>query len=148
MAHDARKVAEYVLWLGRDSAVTPMRLLKLVYISNGWMLALHDKPLFNESAEAWQYGPVVPSVYHAYKRFGGTAITDIPNTEPAGFSDDERQLLQQVWDAYRQFSAIQLSALTHQSNTPWEITRRLCGAGAPISNDLIKDHYRMLSQRQ
>lgn len=146
MAHDARSVAQYVLWLGRDAAMTPMRLLKLVYISHGWMLAIHDKPLFNESSEAWQYGPVVPSIYHAYKHFGGNFITDIPKIEPSGFSPEERDLMAGVWDAYRQYTAIQLSALTHQPNTPWAITRQLSGPGAQISNDLIKQHYRMLAE--
>jgi uncharacterized phage-associated protein len=125
-----------------------MRLLKLVYISHGWMLALYDKPLFQESAEAWPYGPVVPSVYHAYKRFRGNVISGTPTAEPQGFSSDERNLMGQVWEAYKPYTALQLSALTHQPNTPWEITTRLIGAGAPISNDLIKEHYRELAARR
>ena len=122
-----------------------MRLQKLIYISHGWMLALHDKPLFTDSPEAWQYGPVVPSVYQQYKQFGGNTITDIPLVEPEGFSAEETNLMRGVWEGYRGYSAIQLSALTHQPNTPWAITRQLSGPGTPISDDLIKEHYRMLA---
>ena len=146
MAHDARSVAQYVLWLGRGSAMTPMRLQKLIYISHGWMLALLDKPLLTESPEAWQYGPVLPSVYHAYRQFGGNTITDVPEQEPSGFSTEEKDLMAKVWEAYKGFTAIQLSALTHQPNTPWAITRSLIGHRAPISNDLIKQHYRELAE--
>jgi uncharacterized phage-associated protein len=145
MAHEAKRVAEYVLWLGREASVTPMRLLKLVYISHGWMLALRDQPLFRESAEAWRYGPVVSSVYHAYKQFGGNTITEVPAQEPAGFSDDEKNIMSQVWTAYLPYNGVQLSALTHQPNSPWEITVRESGMGARISNDLIKEYYRNLS---
>lgn len=146
MAHDALSVAQYVLWLGRGSDISPMRLQKLIYISHGWMLALLDKPLFSDTPEAWQYGPVVPSVYQQYKKFGGNAISAIPDREPQGFSPDEKNLMEKVWEAYKGFTAIQLSALTHQPKTPWAITRELVGPGAAISNDLIKDHYRTLAE--
>ncbi len=145
MAHDALSVARYVLWLGRGTDMTPMRLQKLIYISHGWMLALLDKPLLADTPEAWPYGPVLPSVYQAYKKFGGNVITDVPDQEPTGFSPEERDLMGKVWEAYKGFTAIQLSALTHQPNTPWAITRQLSGSGAPISNDLIKEHYRALA---
>jgi uncharacterized phage-associated protein len=144
MAHEAKRVAEYVLWLGREASVTPMRLLKLVYISHGWMLALCDQPLFRESAEAWKYGPVVSSVYHAYKQFGGNTITTVPATEPDGFSENEKSIMSQVWTAYLPYDALQLSALTHSTNSPWEVTVRESGMGAQISNDLIKEYYRRL----
>jgi uncharacterized phage-associated protein len=146
MAHSATSVARYVLWLGRGTDMTPMRLQKLIYISHGWMLALLDKPLFSDTPEAWQYGPVVPAVYQEYKKFGGNAITDVPASEPEGFTPEEKNLMQKVWDSYRGFSAIQLSSLTHQPNTPWAITRQLVGNGAAISNDLIKEHYRVLAE--
>ena len=68
---DARTVAEAVLWIRRDVQTTPMHIIKLVYLSHGWMLGLHDTPLLWEPVEAWQYGPVVPSVYHLYKGWGG-----------------------------------------------------------------------------
>jgi uncharacterized phage-associated protein len=122
-----------------------MRLLKLVYISHGWMLALCDQPLFRESAEAWKYGPVVSSVYHAYKQFGGNTITAIPQAEPSGFSDNEKSIMSQVWTIYLPYNALQLSALTHSPNSPWAITVRESGLGARISNDLIKEYYRTLS---
>src|SRR5688500_7025998 len=119
--HDPRSVARYLLWLagrGPDPSVTPMQLLKLVYISHGWMLGLHGRPLLNEPVEAWRYGPVVPSVYRAYKRYGGGPIAEVPSQEPQGFSDDEREVMRQVWQKYGQFSGIKLSTMTHQPTSP------------------------------
>jgi uncharacterized phage-associated protein len=145
MAHDSKQVAQYILWLAREKPITPMQLLKLTYLSHGWMLGLYGKPLLRESVEAWQYGPVIPTVYHTYKRFGGRSITDIPLQEPAGFTDEERDVMQQVWNIYGKYDGIQLSSLTHKPGTPWAITRQMCGNGAQIPNDLIQNHYRALA---
>ena len=43
-----------LLHLGNQSGagLTPMQVLKLVYISHGWMLGLHQRPLFEEDVEA------------------------------------------------------------------------------------------------
>ncbi len=35
-------VAAHLLWILRDILSTPMHLLKLTYISHGWMLGLYD----------------------------------------------------------------------------------------------------------
>jgi len=147
VAHDSQKVAKYILWYSRQTPITPMQLLKLAYISHGWMLGLYGKPLLAESAEAWRYGPVIPSIYHCYKKFGGNFITDTPQAEPEGLSDQEKNLIQQVWDIYGKYSGLQLSALTHKPDTPWDITRKCVGNGAAISNDLIEEHYRSLAAK-
>ena len=99
--HDAKRVAEYILWLAnRDrNPLTPMQVLKLVYICHGWMLGLTGRPLIRESAQAWTYGPVVPSVYHQYKTWGGNSILDGPESKPKGFEPIEERIIEQVWGA-------------------------------------------------
>ena len=97
--------------------------------------------------QAWTYGPVVPSVYQRYKRFGGNYITDVPDQAPEGFSADERDLMQQVWRRYGHFTALQLSGMTHQPGTPWAITRELA-PGAIIPNELIRDYYQRLAHER
>src|SRR5208282_4587731 len=56
------------------SRVDPLKLQKLVYFAHGWHLALRDQPLIDELVEAWDYGPVVPSLYHQFKRYGNQSI--------------------------------------------------------------------------
>lgn len=145
--HDAKRVAEYVLWLAKDNPITPMQLLKLVYLSHGWMLGLYSRPLIQDAVQAWEYGPVVPSVYHRYKKYGGGFIKDVPDSEPTDFSAKERQVMRQVWEQYGELTGLRLSALTHQRDSPWDITRRTVGLGEAISNDLIEQHYHQLAQR-
>ena len=79
MSISAITVANFFVRKGieeQDSGMTPMKVLKLSYIAYGWYLALYDSQLFNEPIQAWQYGPVIPSVYRAFKEYGNGRITE------------------------------------------------------------------------
>jgi len=114
-----------------------MAIQKLVYFAHGWMLATYGRPLISQRVEAWNYGPVIRDLYDAFKRFG-----DLPITEPAKavqmtgtafrvthpripkYQDPEvTRLLDQVWHAYKHFTAIQLSNITHLPGSPWSTAR-------------------------
>lgn len=75
--HNPLAIANYFIELAKndDNLVSPMKLQKLVYFAHGWCLALADKPLINEKVEAWQYGPVVGSLYREFKKYGNEGIT-------------------------------------------------------------------------
>ena len=55
--------------------------------------------------------------------------------------DDHRAVVEAVEDAYRRFSAVQLSTMTHQKGSPWHITIKKHGQNAVIPNPLIQSHY-------
>jgi uncharacterized phage-associated protein len=134
-------------------SVTPMKILKLVYISHGWHLGIFDAPLIEEPVLAWQYGPVVSSVYHEFKRYGNTNVDDtgfvfndkmevvVPVAEKENWD-----FLDKVWAVYRKYSGVELSALTHEKGTPWDIVWNDKGGSliknAQIPNELIKEHYK------
>jgi uncharacterized phage-associated protein len=127
--------------------ITPMKLVKLTYIAHGWHLAMKDgKELLGEPVQAWQYGPVVPSVYHAFKDCGSNQVTVplFPDTIKL-IDTSEEEFLNEVWTAYGKYTGLQLSTLTHQPNTPWSVVwNQLNGknrSSAIIPNDLIKKHY-------
>ena len=109
-SREPRLAAEQILWLRRGTETTPMHVLKLVYISHGWTLGLYGRSLINEPAEAWRYGPVVPSVYHRYKSFRGDPITTDPVDRSDAFDDEQRDVIEQVHEVYGDFTAAQLSA--------------------------------------
>ena len=135
-------VARQILWLRQDLDTTPMHVLKLVYLCHGWMLGIHGDPLISEPVEAWPYGPVVPTLYHRYKRFGGGIIVGEQVAEQPGLDASAAALIESIEAVYRPCSAFQLSALTHQPGTPWDVTRRKSGIGSVIPNALIREHYR------
>jgi uncharacterized phage-associated protein len=131
--------------------LTPMALMKLTYLAHGWHLGLTSEPLSYEKPEAWQYGPVFRNLYHSLKQHGSSPI---PAEEAREFSripkDDEyaHALIDQVWDRYKSFNGIQLSALTHQEDSPWYKTWHEFGGklrkGKEIDNELIAAHYQEL----
>ena len=88
-------------------SITNIVLQKLLYYSKGWSLGLLDKPCFENAIHAWEWGPVVPSVYNVYEPFGRHSI-EIPK-------DDEIQdsvLLDAIVRVYGQMKPFDLSDQT------------------------------------
>ena len=138
-------VADEILKIAKKEgrSLTPMQLVKLVYIAHGWSLAIRGHGLFSDPIEAWKYGPVIPSLYHATKQFGRGAIPFdlIDEDSPSELSDDLRSFLQDVFDKYGDLDGIQLSSLTHRYGTPWHDVYRPYISHIRIPDDLIKQHY-------
>lgn len=120
MVMDARDIADYLLAkidTEAGDSITNLKLQKVLYYAQGWALAVLGKPLFDEVVEAWKYGPVVPSIYHAFKKFGDGAI--MPNDAPKGALPGEiAALIDQVWDRYGNMSGTDLVRQPHRES-PW-----------------------------
>ena len=139
-------IANYFIRKAADAGVplTPMKLIKLVYIAHGWYLALAGKGLIREPIEAWRYGPVIESLYHAFKCYGNkplplSAATDAVITDNE--HEDIRRLLDRVWELYSKFTPAQLSTITHQPDTPWSQVYDPNQRSVIIPDELIKKHY-------
>ncbi|PRY46965.1 putative phage-associated protein [Spirosoma oryzae] len=119
----ARDVAEYILQLAdsevSDNDVTNLKLQKLVYYVQGFHLAMFDKTVFSDPIAPWQYGPVVSELYHTYKENGGSVIKPTAEYTPTeAFSEEQENLIKEVFNVYGQFSAWKLRDMTHQE-LPW-----------------------------
>jgi uncharacterized phage-associated protein len=150
-------IANHFIQKSTDNCVplTPMKLLKLVYISHGWYLGLSGKPLISDQVQAWKYGPVVPQLYQYFKKFGDSAITEKAyyQTKEGSYyytlSDTNlATFLDKVWNVYCNFSGLELSALTHEKDTPWDlIWNKFNGStfqGAIIPDNIIEQHYKAM----
>lgn len=140
----AISVANEFIRLGMQDGnkFTPMQLLKLVYISHGWMLGFFNRPLINENIEAWKYGPVIPDLYQAVKNYGRDFVDrEIPNSFPEQLTDEEKSVINFVYRKYGNLDGIRLSMITHQKDTPWSDVFSHEGWGDVIPNDVIRGHY-------
>jgi uncharacterized phage-associated protein len=141
VSYDAVAVANYLV--SRDLAehdrkptLTNMALQKILYFAEGRYLAGHDQPLFENPIEAWDYGPVVPDVYHAFKSYGSKPITapaktlvaddhlrawrwSTPEVPPTPDTAADRAFLDQIWADYGSRSAVNLMAESHRQDGPW-----------------------------
>jgi uncharacterized phage-associated protein len=149
MPYPAAAIANEFIRRGRTEniGVDPLKIQKLVYLAHGWHLAFLGMPLIREHIEAWKYGPVVPVLYRAFRRFGFSSIDTemkVPDDSPPL---DERTcaLLGEVWKTYRHKSGVELSMLTHETGYAWDLTRHMNedGWSSPvIDNSLIRDEFR------
>lgn len=141
--HDSKVVANHFLALAEEKkdTLTPMQLLKLVYIAHGWMLGLYGRPLIKDEVQAWQYGPVIPHLYNKIRHFKSNAVTGSLSCDNETLDNEERSIVEQVYNIYGHLSGPHLSRLTHQIGSPWALTYRPGDFGAVISNDVIEDHY-------
>lgn len=136
-------VADHILWLrtARNEETTPMHVIKLVYIAHGWMLGIYNVPLINEDVEAWKYGPVISSVYHRFKFYGATPI-DIPvRNQYKNMSKEQSIVIKKVVEEYSEFTALQLSTITHFEHSPWSKVVNDYGVGTIIPNQVIRQYY-------
>ena len=150
-------VADYFI-ARTGGRLTPLQVIKLTYIAHGYSLALLNEPLIEETVEAWKYGPVVPSLYHAAKKYGGGKITEllycgVPTNDRESVegaidfieghvSDEQKEVLDGVLDTYGKFTGFELTKMTHLQDTPWKRFYRPRSYGQKIPNQTIKEYYR------
>jgi uncharacterized phage-associated protein len=129
--YDVRAIANWVL--DKSDAVSTglsnMALNKIVYFIIEKAVIERGQLLTSAKIEAWEHGPVIREVYHAFKDHGDRPI----RTRARKFDSDtlalvearERfdaadiQLFEEAAEDYIRLSAAQLRALSHQPGSPW-----------------------------
>ncbi len=138
----AMEVVEYLQWLASNeladdesSPLTNLMVQKLLYFVQGWSLAETGQPLFRESIEAWDYGPVVKDAYQELKVFGKAALPLMPRLRTT-LTEHEQELIRGVWDRYKNYSAYGLMHLSHRER-PW----REAAKGKTIPHEAMKQSF-------
>lgn len=124
MIHSAINIAKTLLTLSNPEygdIISNLKLQKLLYYSQGLHIALSGEALFNDNIVAWQYGPVVENVYREFKVYGSGAIPVPENFDNSYLSDNQLEILKDVYGVFGQFSALKLMEMTH-SEMPWKST--------------------------
>lgn len=124
--------------------LTPMQLIKLVYIAHGWSMALNDKQLVAEDVIAWKYGPVIPELYREIKSYRANNITKkITVSDNLDIKNEDVELIKEVYNKYGKFDGLELSAITHKKGSPWSKTWEKTPWGVIPDAD-ISNYYKML----
>lgn len=164
MENYALAIANYFIDLAHSDGkpIRPLKLMKLVYIAHGYILALLDKPTDGaklEEVEAWQYGPVFPSVYYSFKQYGSqpidkkTTVFDFNKIgsgedcvyTPSLECDDEKRVCEFVWRNYRNFKDSELVSKLHMDGTPWKECYKQ-GLNVVIPDKATKRYYTLVAQ--
>lgn len=140
----ARTVARYFLSkVDEDAgdAISNLKLQKLVYYAHAYHLAMYGEPLIPERVEAWEHGPVVPDLYRSYKQHGSEPIPAPDDFDPADYDERTRELLDEIYEVFGQYSAGKLRNLTH-AERPWAQAYDEAARGRVISNEAMRDFYK------
>lgn len=123
-------VATYIL--EQKGEMSAMKLQKLVYYSQAWSLVWDERPLFEESIEAWANGPVCPALYAKHRgNFLVTAGTFGGN--PGVLDGTAKETINRVLEFYGDKPAQWLSELTHIER-PWLEARDGVPVGTRCNN--------------
>lgn len=140
---DVFHVATYLISkanVDEGDGMTHLKLQKLLYYCQGFAIIILGQPLFENKIEAWLHGPVVVDVYDQYKSFGGNIITVNDEVE-IELTDDEKDLIDEVYSVYGQFSAWSLRNLTHNEPTWLNAENKI---DKIITVDAMQDYFSTL----
>ena len=159
--YSPKSLANYFIERAKSSgdSISPMKLQKLVYYAAGWYAGYTGMSLVDEAPQAWQYGPVFPSLYHEFKELGSGAIskkaaaldtstfnfTEVPEPQDPAI----RKFLDNIWNSYGKYTGIALSEMTHAGGSPWDQTwQQSAGVrNVSIPFELLRDHFKQAAEK-
>ncbi|SUW69031.1 Panacea domain-containing protein [Bordetella avium] len=111
MSVTALEAAKYAC-RASDWTLTNLQLQKILYIAHMIHLGRTGRPLIHdEMFEAWDYGPVLPSVYRRASSFGADTVKDVfhsvQDLEPF-LDSEEMDTLNEAVDKLRNVPAFRL----------------------------------------
>lgn len=145
---DATAIAAHIVHMAADEGdrIDHLKLQKLCYYAQGYSLVLRRKPIFDDRIEAWEHGPVVPSVYHQYKDHGRISI---PATGQKPELEQWRvEILEMVYARLGWMTSWNLRNQTHMER-PWHDVWRRDERNAEIPQRAIYEFFagELLGQR-
>lgn len=110
-------------------------------------LGRHTHPLINQDDqfEAWDYGPVLPKLYHQVKIFGNDPIQDIFYW-PESPENNETKFLEESYGHFLDKNPYQFVAMTHRPNGAWAKNYEPHVRGKKIPDKDIKKEYEQINE--
>lgn len=156
--YDVRAVCNLMLDMAAADgiAVSNLALQKLLYFAHARHLIETKQPLVTGYFEAWQYGPVHPAAYQAFKAAGDAPIlfraarrdplTGQETMLPSPQSGAVSQLIKSVMLSYGQLTPGRLVEISHAKGAPWEFVvnqaRTHMALGLRIGDNVIKERFK------
>lgn len=143
--YEAKAIANLLLdWAESQSQqISPMKLQKLIFFCHADYFVQFQAPLIKQEFEAWDYGPVIPSIYQEFKKFGKRPISSkamifdpvfARHIEAKAAIDPVIEAtLKKLFNFYLGFTAAELSEMSHENEGAWRQARSLFANGLNIN---------------
>jgi uncharacterized phage-associated protein len=125
LGYNALDIAEYIIRYEdeRGHCINNLKLQKVLYFLQAQFIVSYGKSLFDEELIAWDWGPVVESVYNNYKVYAGASIFVNPkNYRNAYIAREHREMIGEFLEYIRPYSSTKLVDICHKQ-TPWKNAR-------------------------
>lgn len=114
-------------------SISNLRLNRLLYYVYGVYLATQNQRPWSEQVEAWDYGPIFPSIYKEFKMYGSGRIKyPILGINSNSGIDD---IIDEVLKTFNHLTDAELIARTHSNKSPWAQTYQ------PKKQRIIPDNF-------
>lgn len=140
--YNALDVAEYIILYEEENGhlINNLKLQKILYFLQAEFIVAYNKTLFDEDIIAWDFGPVVKSVYFNYNVFGSASIfLNKSKRRRAYIKLEHRQTINAILEQARQYSSTQLVQICH-NQTPWK--NGYCRWNKVISPYELRDFFK------
>ena len=129
--------------------ISNLKIHKILYFADVSFVGQTSCRLIDEDFEAWDYGPVLPSLYHHCKAFGSKPVPNIFWDARDISGKDEANIIKGSWDSLKKLTPGQLVTATHAKNGAW-VRKYVPGAmGIAISTqDMIEEYERRRSSKR
>ncbi len=146
MAYKSLDIAKTLILMAQEDGgrggerLTNLKLQKLLYYAQGYHLAALGTLLFEDAIEAWMYGPVVPTCYEHYQKYGSKSLPMLQGRSYGRLDEIDDRIVRQVYNSLVAYSAIGLMQMTH-TESPWLDTNPK-GHGIVISTTKMNDYFK------
>ena len=131
--YSANEIAKEIIIHSNEKgySISNLKLQKLLYFIQAIFLNEYQRACYEDTIEAWSFGPVVPNVYHNYKIFGAASISNqIFNHDSfasnftdttssiSHLSNGDKEIIDNIVDEFSEYTASELVDITHHQD-PW-----------------------------
>lgn len=129
-----------------DWSVTQLSLQKILYLAQMVHLGRYEKPIVAGNFEAWDYGPVHPSLYQKVKAFGSKPIPQVFWSKEA-VDGTYKEVLDDACDNLLHLTPGQLVQNTHWQKGAWATHYVPSARNIIIQESSIIDEYKARMER-
>ena len=127
-------------------SISNFTMQRVLYLANMVYIGRYDEPLVDEYFEAWDYGPILPKLYHKVKCYASRPVQNIFRSVPDIDKDtEEYKIIKLSFNKFGIMYPPRLIGLTQAEGGGWDRNYKADGLKPFIEPKHIKEEYKLLT---